>query len=154
VDFAVAEERLQPIVCRSGEEHAPQDFEAFIRGQRGAQRGTAQAAIARVQDFFDGLLKTLIRGHTGGGLRHIDRGEALQAHAELAREGAAQRIDRGLSSCRGTAGGGQCLAGRHTRKWVSLEDERTKFPPQRVGIRVRPMHAAHGIAVRRRRRRC
>ena len=53
-DFAAGEQASSAaIVGRAGEDHAAQDFAAFVGRQRGADRGAAQEAVAGLHELVD-----------------------------------------------------------------------------------------------------
>ena len=66
----------------------------------------------------------------------------MKAGAEFARKGFAQTVDGALENRRDPGDLGQRLAGRGGRKRIAFEDECSEFPPQVVGDRLRPVHAA------------
>ncbi len=93
-DFPAGEERLQAGVGGARQHHAAEDLAAFVRSQRGTNRGPAQEAVAGVYQLIDRELESLLCIDPRRRFNRLRRGEPVRAGTKLSSEHAPEGLER------------------------------------------------------------
>ena len=127
--LAAREERLQAVVGRAGQDHAAQDLEPLVAGQRRRDRLAAQEPVARLEQLFARLIETLRDRDAGRGVGQGFRQSDGQLLAQaLGERGADRRDGCGVASRVLPAGRGESRGRRSQGEGERLGDEGREAP--------------------------
>ena len=143
-DFAAGEQGFQAVVGGARQDHAAQDLAALAGGERGPDRGPAQEAIARRDDFRDGGREARLGRHTGSGLAQPARRQRIQPVREGGRKRPAQIVEIGGAPCARRSDPIEGIPDRRPRERKSFGDELAEAGERRGRDRFRHgQSAAH-----------